>query len=75
MTKILNFQGEKHVLSDDDIDVEASKETEIEMNSINQMIKHATKQGLLTEVIWTALQNNSDNIPTKCRHALNEWDC
>jgi len=46
-----------------------------EMEAVSNMVKRASEQGLLIEVLWSALQNNSDNIPMKCFHAVYEWDC
>jgi hypothetical protein len=49
--------------------------TSDEMNAIASMLSRANKQGLLTEVIWSALQSSSKNIPAKCMYGLMEWDC
>jgi len=75
--KIFNFNGEKHELSTKgDIEVDICKETGEEMDAVMNMIKQANEQGLLTEVVVTAISDNSElSISSKCLAALYEWDC
>ena len=46
-----------------------------EMEAIGHMIREADKQGLLVEVVKTAMESsNSYNLTERCYTALYEWD-
>lgn len=45
-----------------------------EMIAISDMISAAEREGLLAEVIWSALSLQQGTIHEKCMVALNEWD-
>ena len=54
---------------------EADNQTAKDMACIAHMIESANKQGILCEVIYSALQSKKDSIPLKCTYALMGWDC
>jgi len=59
-----------------EIEVESDQETLNDMGAIAGMVKHATEEGLLIEVIWSFGQAQRANqpIPESASYALSEWD-
>ena len=46
-----------------------------EMEAVAIMIRRAENQGLLLEVVKSALESQATSIEVKCVSALYEWDC
>lgn len=50
-----------------------AEDTEDDLKVIAQLMNGAREEGLLTEVIWSALQCNSGSIRDKIIYGYNEW--